>query len=247
MKTKILMSVLVIVVAISMVVSVTMAWFTDAETNTGNTFTSGTIKLDVNQNGSDGQFSIALGSIGNLAPGDITVPATITVKNDGTLDAATFGKFTVSDETGNLSQYFDFYEYKVQYFDASGNSKARWTTHDPYWGSANNEDYFIHNGVWGGGAGFSTKLSAWAAGTDNLDGVGAWDAEALKPGEYYTLTFQLKFNENAGNELQGKTFNLGFDTEASQPTLGAVNSLGNIPNAAGIMSYLRVTQLGYAN
>jgi spore coat-associated protein N len=57
----------------------TFAIFTDSATNTNNTFTAGTLDINVN---SEQAFT---GTIGNLAPGD-TGSQTFNVKNDGTLE-----------------------------------------------------------------------------------------------------------------------------------------------------------------
>jgi len=51
MKKKIIMSIVVIAIACSMVAGATTAYFTDTQTSHGNTFTAGT--LDLNVNGSD--------------------------------------------------------------------------------------------------------------------------------------------------------------------------------------------------
>ncbi|MDS0527439.1 CalY family protein [Clostridium sp. SHJSY1] len=65
----------------SMLVGVgTFSLFTDSATNTGNTFTSG--KLDINLDKADGTKYF---DVTNMAPGD-SGQANVTVFNDGTLD-----------------------------------------------------------------------------------------------------------------------------------------------------------------
>jgi spore coat-associated protein N len=62
----------------------TFALFTDSVTNTGNTFTAGTVSID-DLTGNGNVFTSAL-YVSNLAPGD-NETGTITVQNNGSLDA----------------------------------------------------------------------------------------------------------------------------------------------------------------
>jgi len=77
MKAKMIASMLVLALAAALVGGATMAIFTDTDTNTGNTFTAGTVSIQV------GVSSIGVGA-GNMAPGD-TITGTFTVTNNGTL------------------------------------------------------------------------------------------------------------------------------------------------------------------
>jgi predicted ribosomally synthesized peptide with SipW-like signal peptide len=58
----------------------TFALFTDSAQNTGNTFAAGTLEISLNKPDGTKYFDIS-----NIAPGD-SGSATVTVKNDGTLD-----------------------------------------------------------------------------------------------------------------------------------------------------------------
>jgi predicted ribosomally synthesized peptide with SipW-like signal peptide len=87
----------------------TVAYFTDTETSTGNTFTAGTLDLQVAANG--GSFvstPVTLATVSNMQPGQETTPYTLGFKNNGTID----GKVKISvdyteadgagdDSTGN--------------------------------------------------------------------------------------------------------------------------------------------------
>lgn len=199
------------------VAGATGAFFTDTETNPGNTFTSGTLKIGAN-NTSEGTFSFNIGDVSGLAPGDHTGPITLTVQNQGSLDAATFGKFELS---GDLAGVLKLHSYRVQYYHADGTPKNRWATEDPYYGSAANEDWFIKDGtahpqfIISGG---SNLLSKWSiTGNGALDvNDSAWDFEGLRPGEYYTITFELGLDENAGDWYQGKSGVVGYVVKATQ-------------------------------
>ncbi|RFU65365.1 TasA family protein [Peribacillus glennii] len=83
----------------------TFALFTAEASNSGNTFTAGTVKInDI----SGGAVLSTTANIGNLAPGD-TDNATLTIENKGTLDAwvkldnyTTNANATFKDGTGDL-------------------------------------------------------------------------------------------------------------------------------------------------
>ncbi len=66
MKTKILMSIMVIIVAASMIVGATMAYFSDTETSTGNTFTAGTLDLQID----GGDVNVVKFNVNNMRPGN---------------------------------------------------------------------------------------------------------------------------------------------------------------------------------
>lgn len=78
MRTKMLMSMLLIVVAAALVGGATVAIFTDQATNTGNTFTAGTVNIEA------GSTTLGVGA-GNMAPGD-TVSSSFVVQNVGSLE-----------------------------------------------------------------------------------------------------------------------------------------------------------------
>ncbi|MHB8963543.1 MAG: TasA family protein, partial [Saccharofermentanales bacterium] len=48
MKSKIIMSVFLLIITVSMVVGGSFAYFSDSETSIGNTFTAGTLDLKIN-------------------------------------------------------------------------------------------------------------------------------------------------------------------------------------------------------
>jgi len=223
MNKKILMSIMTIGLVAMLAGTGLYAWFTDVETSTGNTFTAGTLNLD----GTD-MASFTFGTIGNMAPGDITGWANITVKSGGSLNAATFGRFTLAGDTG-LSYALNIYDYKVLYFNADTTPAARWATNDPYYGTTINEDCFIAAGVdalWTA-VGGSTNLNAWVNGDGALDIPGAsWDMEGLKPNEYYVLSVRFQMDPAAGNNYQGTTVTVGYEVVATQINRDALLNLG---------------------
>lgn len=232
---KIMMSLLTIALVGAVITGGVMAWFSDTETSTTNTFTSGTLNIKVN-NSDPGLFTFDLGTISNIAPGDMTGTATIKVENIGNLDAATFGRFVLTDDEG-LALKLKFYEYQVLYFMSDGTTAvARWNPDDPYYGTAINMDYWVKDGVMHSGvvrAGGKDNLREWVDGNGALDIPGAsWDMEGLKPGSHYVLSFQFQMDPGAGNWYQGKSVTLGYEVWATQINRGAVLALnlgGNMP------------------
>ncbi len=87
MKTRILMSVLVIGLAVTLIGGATLAWFTDEAVSEANTFAAGTLDLKV-----DGEEVAESISLTNMAPGQTSVYYKWVLRNDGTLP----GKLSVS-------------------------------------------------------------------------------------------------------------------------------------------------------
>ena len=70
----------------------TYTWFTDSAAVSGNTFTAGTLNIDITNQTPTMPFEFT-----NLAPGD-TVTGTITVKNTGTLPLQYYGYITIDTQ-----------------------------------------------------------------------------------------------------------------------------------------------------
>lgn len=202
----------------------TYSYFSSTKTSTGNTFTAGTLNLD-----GTNMATFTFGPIGNMAPGDKTGTAVITVNNSGSIDAATFGRFTLTGDTG-LAQALKFYNYKVEYYKANGDPVARWgADFDPYFGTAINMDYFIKDGdtsIWTT-VGGKVNLRDWVDTNGPLDiNSAAWDEEGLKSGSSYVLSVQFQMDPNANNWYQGKTVTLGYEVKATQINRDAILLLG---------------------
>jgi predicted ribosomally synthesized peptide with SipW-like signal peptide len=194
----------------------TYAWFTGYAKSTVNSITAGTINLDVNGSSStNGAFNIPLRTDGLVQPGDILTTgdvdgfSTITVKNNGSLPLASFGRFTIDGDTG-LADDIKIIDYKVEFLDAEGQPTGR-------------IDSFITNGVPSNNQ-FASNLKAWVDGDGALDIPGAsWDMEALRPQESYKLTFRLEYDTAAKD--QGKTCKVGFEVKATQVNSNALANL----------------------
>ncbi|MTI48865.1 MAG: hypothetical protein FH761_13555 [Firmicutes bacterium] len=187
----------------------TYAWFTSQATSSNNSFATGTLALAT---AGEGSINIDLNTA-NLQPGDIltgddtTEFASITIENDGSLNMATFGRFTVD---GNLADDMIITDYKAEFFHKEESQPYR-------------VDNFIENGVKHNDQ-FASNMYDWVNGNGPLDIPGtAWDEEALKPGDYFTITFRLVYDKNA--TAQGETANLGYEVYGTQVREGAIQAL----------------------
>ena len=250
MKSKILLSLLVIVVSVSMVVGGTMAYFTDREASSVSTFTTG--RLDIGLVGNDGVSKGINLDISNLAPGDNTAIGKITLTNNGSLDLAFIGglKLVGSAEQKALAKKLVIKEMSIRLIPRANSSKTP------------SYEEFMLEGVGAGpyAGGYSTPanygltaftnvtgkvtLADWVGMGTGLTGVpqGFWKS-ALKPGWSWEYTFQFTFDESAGNTLQGMQMGLEFVVEAAQVKEGAVaQALGALgfPNTS---TYIEIDRL----
>jgi len=80
----------------------TWAYFTDVETSTGNTFTAGTLDLEVD---SENPWTSTGVTVPAMAPGAAAVPVDITCENVGTLTGDLYMKITnVTDTGGTINE-----------------------------------------------------------------------------------------------------------------------------------------------
>jgi len=86
MKRKVLLSIIIIGVVGALIGAGVFAYFSDTETSTGNTFTAGTMNLDLTDASDDGTESeVATWVFSDIAPGDTDGVARLTITNTGTL------------------------------------------------------------------------------------------------------------------------------------------------------------------
>lgn len=226
---KILFVVMACVLCLGMVGGA-FAYFTDTATSTANTFASGTLDVDVNGD-TDDSFDIVVGTVNNMAPGDITGTIEIKVKNVGSLPAATFARFTFDNDSG-LGAALDVYDWQATYFNGNDTANSRWGAgDDPYFGVGSNMDWFVQNGVAGFNMG-SNVLNLDVG--DVISGDRAFDAEALPAGAYYILKVKFQMDPTAGNEYQDKSVDVAFEVYATQVNSDAIDALGTIIGADGV-------------
>lgn len=209
MKTKIATSLLVILVAVSMIVGSTVAYFNHSADATGNTFSSGTLKMLVNS--SDDNLS-AVWSAPNWAPGQ-EVEAKLEFSNPGSIDSHhIYFTFTGNGDADMLShiivtKVIERYN-GITLPDASAACAAQVGNGDSVMTLAE-----LMSTRW---MAFDNMAANNAAGDDAIIAAGGQND--------YSITFAFKFDENAGNELQGKTcgFSLNMDATQNSPTNGYI-------------------------
>ncbi|MDI6689522.1 MAG: TasA family protein [Actinomycetota bacterium] len=88
MNLRILKSILIIITILTLVGGATVAYFTDTETSTGNTFTAGTFDLKVADNNEDyGDGVHETWTMKNMIPGVTTCGGMVLLKNFGSIEA----------------------------------------------------------------------------------------------------------------------------------------------------------------
>jgi predicted ribosomally synthesized peptide with SipW-like signal peptide len=95
---KLLFSMLSLVAVIGIVGGGAFAWFTDTETSSGNTFTAGTLDLNIGPDYAGlGDQDVTLATAKDMAPGVPFGPYQVAFKNAGTLDGIVLVKFSYSN------------------------------------------------------------------------------------------------------------------------------------------------------
>ena len=217
MNKRVLSSVLVIAVVAVMVGGATLAYFTDTETSSGNTFTAGTLDLKVKdggQNWGDG-ITTAEWSMSNMVPGVTTAYGSVDLKEVGSLTADHLKittSYTVTD-TPNVESDTNW--------STTGNDFAKYVeiTSLTY---KNDSWHIIYDGTsWSitGTPIYSPgyQVGDWeVASSDGVPGISLADLAAdpldnLPPPDGLLETrfdMTLKFRSDAGNDLQGDTLNV---------------------------------------
>jgi predicted ribosomally synthesized peptide with SipW-like signal peptide len=196
---KILMSLVMIVLAASVAVGATNAYFTSTATISEETFASGTITLNITgddtyylRNGSGVRTEVPVHFV-NIKPGD-TMRQWVTLHNNGTLpiDYLTVDKGTPSDPGNLLTQII---------VSATGKIVG------------GSEDYAFFTNDWG----VKPTVSGWFNNSDILDGPAFYRTAAgqILPGQDYSVVFDFTIPTTVGDSYQGLTasFNMVFHAE----------------------------------
>jgi hypothetical protein len=201
------------------------AWFSDTATNNTATITAGTLSID---DGKVAEFS--LGTITDMAPGDVTNPVAITIQNNGNLNLAWFGDLIVTGG-GVLKDAIYIHSGQMEFLSPTDQP---WID-DPI--GPYTADNFIASGLGSGPypdwyntlAGMSLFGVNTLSVFDNNNGMGTGPYEfmgALKPGYSYRLTLQFGFAPTAGNTYQNLgPMNISLKVDATQIKAGALDFL----------------------
>jgi predicted ribosomally synthesized peptide with SipW-like signal peptide len=215
MNRKIFASWIIIAVVSALLGAGTVAYFSDTETSSGNTFTAGTLDLKLSDHSSNGPWSDGVTgtwTLSNMMPGDETPTASVYFKNFGSVASSTMEitcNYTVTEETPragsdtdpNTDQHPDemakhmiitYIHYRDDLIDIDCLTGKNYTQ-SPI------EDWRI-NDTDGDGI-----ITLYDLKQDPLINLPSPDTQ---PNKVTQLDMSIKFDENAGNGFQGDTFNL---------------------------------------
>ncbi len=222
MNKRVLMSVLAIAITLVLVGGATFTYFQDTETSTGNTFTAGTLDLKMQggtQPWGDG-ITEAQWTMSDMAPGSPTTEwGKVSLKNVGSIAAhhVQIGcSYTVTEgapfgDPDNVDTSLDpdsFAKYmvitEIKYYNTG-------------WAIAITEGGYSVSGTLP--AGYPIAAADWQiTNSDGVSGISLYDLkydplDNLPPPPanglgVYDFEMAVKFHQDAGNDLQGDTFNL---------------------------------------
>ena len=247
MKSRMMMSMLVIALAAAIIGGVTMAWFWDTDDAGEAVFTAGTLRIGV----SDGLETFAeLPNLGNMNPGDVYGSIEIEIVNDGSKNLAWFGNWVFTPGEAGKDKLLDaiyIKTMKMEFLDEDGDE---WND-DPWYSGYN----FIENGRGAGPhPGEVAEYDALADISDfNVITLRNWNDNplmapgtvyehmgALKPGNKYVLTVEFGFHSGACNDFQGDADDVSpikveFIVNATQVNADAITDELGVPGANHIV------------
>jgi len=216
-----LMSIMAIGIAALFLGAGTFAYFSDTETSTGNTFTAGTLAMDIadsDEGWNDGDpVTASWQSPANWAPGETFTTGTIRLKNVGSIDInylfTTFYNYAYSSPAGNydLGNVIEVVEY---WEDIPG---YQWIQNI---GGLQSLELQIGDGE--SPLTLRELVDAWWEGdttwVDYCTGSGydTTPGPAIIVGGTYQTYLKLEFNATAGNEYQGASCSFDIDYEGVQ-------------------------------
>jgi predicted ribosomally synthesized peptide with SipW-like signal peptide len=191
------------------------AYFSDTKTSTGNTFTAGTLDLKLSGISSNGPWSDGVTgtwTLSNMMPGDETPTASVYFKNFGSVASSTMEitcNYTVTEETPragsdtdpNTDQHPDeMAKHMIITTMIYRNDQLNINCSTGYDSlSKQTKDEWKVNDANGDG-----KISLYELKLDPL----VLPSPDTQPNKVTQLDMSIKFDENAGNDFQGDTFNL---------------------------------------
>ncbi len=194
-------SLIVISAVAALAIGGTIAYFSDTEQSTGNTFTAGTIDIAVDTGNpweSTGEYIFD-----DMKPGGHTETISFTVKNVGTNPANIWKRIKITAREDNLSTEPEC--------DAIGGS---WTGSACTGGTQKNDiDKVIHYDMTAGGTTVIDKN--WGIMMSDVDDI--WVPIAtLQPNEEQVITQNYQMDASAGNEYQGDKLTFDMTLYAEQ-------------------------------
>ena len=239
-KHALLMSVISLLLCVSMLVGTTFAWFTDEVTSSNNKIQSGTLQVDLELLGEDGEFKSIKESKTPIFYYDLWEPGYTDVKvlkieNEGTLALKWYAKFQSASALSKLAEVIDVYVLASETKLAAPDDR-------------NLEGYTRVGTV----ADFVDTIESTTNGTLYPAGTESQASVAY-------LGIALKMQESAGNEYQGlelgafdiqivatqetyepDSFNNQYDKDAQYPMIG------NTTKDEGIVTTVRADNVEIA-
>ena len=244
MKSKLVLTMLALTVAVALVAGATMAWFTDTDNAGSATFTAGILSVDVNDGLNALNQTAVMPTITRMNPGEEYGEVIIDIVNNGNKKLAWFGDWTFTPGTPGsvkLMEGIVIKTMKMEMLTPDGSGGWKLWNNDPWYAGYN----FIEKGRGAGPhasekaeydrfADMSTEfkmitLNNWE---DNVGMAPQTPFEhmgALKPGNKYRLTVKFEFPASAGNAYQGNAvgvspITIGFAVKATQVHVDAINT-----------------------
>ncbi len=206
---KILISFMAIALVIGLVSAGAFAYFSDTETSTGNTFTAGTLdlevvttgacsdmgKITVNEQGDGLNDSVVFA---NLAPGD-SGSITWTATNTGSLPGMVMIHRTVANDIDNINTEPELVEEPGATSATDGELDENMLLHSTV--TINGTSTF----TWNGHDYYEGMMSLEGTyGPDQFDSL----PKLLNPGDVLVVTYAWSIPTTVGNIIQGDTFTL---------------------------------------
>jgi len=200
-KSKLISSLLVLVLCVTAFFGSTYAWFTDEVTSTGNKIEAGTLEVDLLLRNDQGQFVSIKGNKDPIFTYDKWEPGYtdmkfLKIQNEGTLALKWYAKFVSAQDLGPLAEVIDVYVAPgLKYYDPAN---GRDITKEANFHKVGTVKDFVNS------------IESTTYGT--LEPKDAYDEK-----DEAFLGIALKMRESAGNEYKGLTLgNFDILIEATQ-------------------------------
>jgi predicted ribosomally synthesized peptide with SipW-like signal peptide len=214
---KILLSLLTIALVSTVAFGATRAYFSDTQSSVNNTFTAGTLDLQLaNANGGwSNDVSSTWSSPANWAPGD-TVTSSIYLRNVGSIPAmAVYAYWNNLIDPSGMSNYIQV-TWLSDSTDITTNNIAAFVTYydNPLHGGNNDGKLELSELVHGVG---SVKTPPPFQARFYADALETYVTPVLPAnGGTFEIRMGYKFMETAGNDLQGKSASFDLTLQAAQ-------------------------------
>lgn len=227
MKKYMVMAVFAMIAIMALGMLNTGAWFSDTQTSDVGSITAG--RLSINNGG---MVVKTIGTIPNMAPGDISDEIVIEIENNGNLDLGWFGNI-IFEGDASLKNVL-YIDYAKMNFIGWGEPEDNFIADGK--GSGPHSDWYDN---------LAAKSSFGVITLNNFDGTTAMGVApyefngALVPGKKYRLTLKIGMVEEAGNAYQALgPVTIKFQVNATQLTEGAVEQYSQGWDVPAILTWM---------